>query len=60
MYKPSKKETQDIFEELLEHKEDVADKIFHMAFQKPFDVLLIDVISQTIFSNSDELIVSQE
>lgn len=60
MYKPSKKETQDIFEELLEHKEEVANEIFHMAFQKPFDVLLIDVPTQTIFSNSNEIIVSDK
>lgn len=59
MHRPSKKETKDIFEELLEHKEEVADRIFQMSFKKPFDVLTIDVPSQTIFANSDELIINE-
>lgn len=59
MFKPSKKEAQTIFDELLEQKEEIADKIFHMAFTKPFDILTIDVPSQQIFSNSNEFIINE-
>lgn len=60
MYKPSRKELVMAFEEYLEQKEDVADSIQKMAFTKPYDFLFIDVPSQKLFSNYNEIIISNE
>lgn len=60
LYKPSRKETETIFEELLEQKEEISNKIFKLAFQKQYDKLIIDVPTQTIFINSDEVIIHDE
>lgn len=60
MYRPSKKELTMTFEEFLEQKEDTAQEIGKLAFQKPFDFLFIDVPSQRLFSNYDEIIIKPE
>lgn len=60
LFKPSKKETVDLFTELLEYNEDITNKIFNIAFKKQFDSLFIDVPNQQIFAGADELIVSEE
>lgn len=60
MYRPSKKEITLLFDELLEHKQEVADKIYKIAFQKPYDFLLVDVVRQKIFANYNELVISDE
>ena len=57
MFKPSKKQLNDVFDELIEQKEDVAQEIMKIAFTKPFDTLWIDVPSQKIFSNANEIII---
>lgn len=58
-FKPSKKEMAMIFDELLE-KEEIANQISQMAFQKPYDWLMIDVPSQRIFQKYNELIIDDE
>lgn len=60
MYKPSRKETEIIFDELLEQNEEISNKIFKLAFNKPFDKLIIDVPTQKLFINSDEIIIHDE
>lgn len=57
MYRPSKREIQMIFDELLEQKESTANEIYNLAFQKPFDFLMIDVPSQKIYANYDQIIL---
>lgn len=56
MYKPSKPDLEAMFEELFEYKRDVALEIMNLAFKKPYDSLLIEVVSQRIFINHNELI----
>lgn len=60
MFRPSKREFQMMMDELLEQKEDVANEISKIAFQKKYDWLLIDAQSQRIFSKYDELIIRDE
>jgi len=57
MYKPSKREIQMLYDELLEQKPDVALQIFKMCFKKQYDFMMVDCVSQRIFSNYDELIL---
>lgn len=60
MYKPSRKETETIFDELLEQNEDISNQIFKLAFKKQFDKLIIDVPTQRLYINSDEVIIHDE
>lgn len=59
-YKPSKKEMETICEELLEHNQETALAIGRAVFQQPYDFMLIDVPSQTIFRKYDRLIIEDE
>ena len=57
MHRPSKREIQMIFEELLEQKEVVANEIYNLAFKEMFNFLMIDVPTQHIYANYDEIIL---
>lgn len=59
-YKPSKKELLIAFDEWLELKPEVAQEIGKVAFQKPYDFLLIDIPSQSIYANYNKLIIHEE
>lgn len=56
-HKPSKKEMEIAFEEWLEQKPEIAEKVTEIAFKKPYDFLLIDVPSQTLYAKNNELII---
>lgn len=58
LYKPSKKELQTIFDEMLEQKEEIADEISKIAFKKRFDFLMIEPETQRIYANSDEIVIT--
>lgn len=60
MYRPSKKEIQMVCDELLEFKEDVAQQIYKIAFTKPYDWLFVDVPSQQIYANYNQLVISED
>lgn len=60
MYKPSKKETELIFDELLEQDKNTAEQVHKLAFTKPYDWLMIDVPSQKLYSNYNELIIHED
>lgn len=59
-FKPSKKELETVFGELLEEKDEVALEVSRVAFQKPYDWLLIDVPSQRLFKRYDELYIKRD
>lgn len=59
LFKPSIKEVNKIVEESIEYKEDTAQEIMKIAFKKPYDKLLIDLVSQRVFSNCNEIIINE-
>jgi hypothetical protein len=60
MYKPSKPDIESMFDEMFEYKKEVALEIMKLAFQKPYDSLLIEVVSQRIFAGFSELLLEDK
>ncbi len=60
LYKPSKKEIQIIFEELIESKKTLFHDVMKMTFDSTHNFLFINVPSQRMFKNFDELIMSED
>ena len=59
MFKPSKKEFETLFEELFETKKDNAIEIMNFVYDKPHQYLFLNVDSQRMFKNFDEVIVNK-
>lgn len=59
VFKVSKPEMQNIFDEQIELNKDKFDAIQSVLFPKPHDFVFIDPSSQRLFSNFDEIIVSE-
>lgn len=59
-YKPSKLELRMIFDELLEENAEVAMEVQKIAFEKPYDWLLIDVPTQQVYKKFDKLIIDKD
>ena len=57
MWKPSKTEFINLFEELFETKKDLALDIMNYAYEKPHDWLLLNVPSQRMFKGFDEIAI---
>lgn len=57
MFKPSKVEFINLFEELFETKKDIAQDIMNYSYKDPHDWILLNVPSQRIFKGFDEIIV---
>lgn len=60
LFRPAKKEMNDMFNELLEYNEDISHQIYNIAFKKPFDQLWIDVPNQLVYANADRILVSED
>lgn len=58
MFKPSKVEFENLFAELFETKRDDALALMSMAYTDPHDSLFLNVPSQRIFSDYDEIVMS--
>jgi hypothetical protein len=58
--KPSKVEFENLFDELFEQKKDMALDIMKYVFTKPHDYLMLNVDSQRLYKNFDEIIVKQD
>ena len=58
LFKPPKKELEIIFEELIENKKDLFLDIMKMTFNEKHNFLFINVPTQRMFKNWDELIIS--
>ena len=60
MHKPSKKEFTMMMDEQLEYNEDVAHSLFKLGYNKPYDWIMIDVPSQKIFNNFNQIIIKED
>lgn len=59
LYRPSKKECEDLFEELFEYDKLTAQKIMHLCWSKPYDMLTVDPVNRLMYHNADEIIVGE-
>jgi hypothetical protein len=60
MFKPSKMEFENLFNELFETKKDLALDIMNIAYDKPHQYLMLNVDSQRMFRGFDEIIIDNE
>ena len=61
LFKPSKKEFENVFEELMENKKEIMLDIMKLAYNDdPHNYLFINVPSQRMFINSDEIIINED
>ena len=60
MFKPSKVEFQNLFDELFETKKDKADAIMRFTYDKPHTYLFMNVESQKLYKNFDEIILPKD
>lgn len=60
VFKINKTEQNNIFDEVLELKKDVVDRLYKHLFKKPHDFMYINTNSQRIFSNWDELLINDD
>ena len=61
LFKPSKKEFENVFEELMENKKKIMLDIMKLAYNDdPHNYLFINVPSQRMFINSDEIIINED
>ena len=58
LFKVSKKEMEDIMDEVIEGHKDNIDEIIKLFFDKPYNYLFINTDSQRLFKNFDEIIFS--
>jgi len=57
MFKPSKKEFEVLFSELFEQKKDYSLDIMHYVYKEPHDCLMLNVDSQRMYKNFDEILI---
>ena len=60
LFRPPKKEMEKVFEELVESKKDIFDKIMKITYDQKHNFLFLNVPSQRMFKNWDELIIDDE
>jgi len=60
LFKPSKKEFECVFLELLENKKDICLDIMKMVYKKSHAFFFLNVPSQRMFSNWDEIVVHED
>jgi hypothetical protein len=60
LFKPAKKEFERVFDELFEMKKDDALQLMKDVYQSPHDFLFLNVPSQRLFCNWDELKLTSE
>jgi hypothetical protein len=57
IFKVSKKEFDNIFEEVIEYKKDYVDELVKIVYDKKFNYMFINTDSQRIFKNFDEVLI---
>jgi GTPase SAR1 family protein len=60
MFKPPKKEMELLFQELIENKKELFIDVMKLVYQGKHDFLFINVPTQTMFKNWDELIIKED
>ena len=58
LFKVSKREMEDIMDEIIKYHTDNIDKIIKIVFGKPYNFLFINTDTRRLFNNFDELIFS--
>jgi hypothetical protein len=60
LFKPSKPEFESVFSELLENKKDICLEIMKKTYDEKHNFLFVNVPSQRMFKNFDELIINED
>ena len=60
LFKPSKVEFENLFDELFEIDKDLAMEIMRYAYQEPHDYLMLNIDNQRMFKKFDEIIIHDE
>jgi len=60
MFKPSKVEFQNLFDELFETKKDLALDIMNFTYDKPHTYLFLNIETQKLYKDFDEIIIPKE
>jgi GTPase SAR1 family protein len=60
LFRPSKKEMELVFEELFETKKDIFQSIMKIAYDEKHNFLFLNVPTQRLFKNFDELIINDD
>ena len=60
LFKPSKREFLLLFEELIESKKEAFEKINEITYDKPHNFLFVNIPSQRLFKNWDEIIIETD
>jgi hypothetical protein len=58
LYKPSKTEIENLFSELFETKKDLCIDIMNFVFKNPHDYLMLNIDSQKMYRDFDEIIIN--
>ncbi len=59
MFKPSKVEFENLFDELFETNKDLAIDIMNIGYEKPHDYLMLNVDTQKIYKGFDEIVITK-
>ena len=59
MFKPPKIELEKVFEELIESKKESFEDVMKIVYDEPHNFLFVNVPSQKMFKNWDEIIVDE-
>ena len=59
LFKPSKVEFENLFDELFETNKDLAIDIMSIGYDKPHDYLMLNVDTQRIYKGFDEIIITK-
>jgi DNA replication protein DnaC len=60
LFKPSKVEFENLFDELFEIDKDLAMEIMRYAYQEPHDYLMLNIDNQRMFKKFDKIIIHDE
>ena len=60
LFKPSKVEFENLFDELFEINKDLAMEIMRYSYQEPHDYLMLNIDNQRMFKTFDEIIIHDE
>jgi GTPase SAR1 family protein len=60
MFKPSKVEFENLFEELFETNKDVALDVMNLAYDEPHNYIMLNVDTQKIYKKYDEIIIKKD
>jgi hypothetical protein len=60
LFRPPKKEVERVFEEMIESKKDIFEKIMQITYDEPHNFLFVNVPSQRMFKNWDEILINDD